>query len=93
MAARALGWLRIGLPRRVLHALRRAWAAQAELHERHLLALCPWEELYLHWAPAEDGEPRLHGRYLPPPGRRRSTTRSGWCLAADRDASARRAES
>jgi hypothetical protein len=56
-------------------ALREAWADQVELHERLILLNRPWEEEFLHWA---DGE--LHGSLTPPrDGRRRSTTKRGWC--------------
>ena len=61
----------------------RAWrgfreflAVQVELHERAALLYRPWEEDLLHWA---GGGQELHGRLLPPPGRGRGTTRSGWC--------------
>ena len=59
----------------------RAWravhefvAVQMELQERRALRDRPWEEEFLHWAGGE-----LHGWRVPPPGRQRSTTRSGWC--------------
>lgn len=54
-------------------------AAQTELHERMMLMNRPWEEDLLHWA-YEDGRWQLHGELLPPPGRRYSVTRRGWCL-------------
>jgi hypothetical protein len=71
-----------GPVRRAVRALRDFLAVQAELHERMGLCDRPWEEELLHWS--ADG--RLHGTLSPPPGRRRSTTRGGWCpgLAADR---------
>lgn len=56
--------------------MREFLAVQVELRERAALLDRPWEEEFLHWA----GEGReLHGRLVPPPGRGRSTTRSGWC--------------
>ena len=56
-------------------ALREFWADQVELHERLIVLNRPWEEEFLHWV---DGE--LHGSLTPPAdGRRRSTTRRGWC--------------
>jgi hypothetical protein len=65
-----------GAAARVLRAVRRSWALQVELHERLDLLRRPWEEELLHWA--ADGS--LHGRLVPPrDGRRRSTTRGGWC--------------
>jgi hypothetical protein len=73
---------------RMLTRLRRAQAAQVELHERILLLDRPWLEDLLHWS--YDGEQwRLHGTALPPAdGRRRSVTREGWC-PGQRAASAR----
>lgn len=65
----------IGTAARVWRTLRDVAAGQVELHERMALRDRPWEEEFLHWA--ADG--RLHGWRLPPQGRRRSTTRSGWC--------------
>jgi hypothetical protein len=63
---------------RAVHHLRRGWAAQLELRERWLLRYRPWEEEFLHWR--YDGESWfLHGRLLPPRGRRLGATRSGWC--------------
>lgn len=63
--------------RRAFRAFRAFLAEQRELQERLVLINRPWEEELLHWA--EDGE--LHGRLAPPAdGRRRSVTRSGWCL-------------
>ena len=54
-------------------------AETCELQERLLLINRPWEEELLHWAGGED-EGRLHGRRVPPPGRRRhSVTSRGWC--------------
>jgi hypothetical protein len=53
-------------------------ATQAELAERQDLLNRPWEEEFLHWA-CDDREWHLHGHLTPPPGRRRSTTRAGWC--------------
>jgi hypothetical protein len=71
------------IPVRIPGTTRRAWQAlcdflaiQVELHERAALRDRPWEEEFLHWA--GDGR-ALHGRLVPPDGRRRSTTRSGWC--------------
>ena len=62
---------------RIRAALRRL----DELEQRRALLDRPWEEEFLHWAGGE-----LHGWRVPPPGRQRSTTRSGWCpgLAARR---------
>ena len=61
---------------RAWRALREFLAVQVELHERAALLDRPWEEELLHWA----GEGReLHGRLVPPCGRGRSTTSSGWC--------------
>ena len=64
---------------RMLARIRRAQAAQVELHERLLLANRPWLEDLLHWS--YDGEQwRLHGTVAPPPdGRIRSVTGEGWC--------------
>jgi hypothetical protein len=63
---------------RFLTGVREFLATQAELAQRRDLVNRPWEEELLHWA--YDGEWHLHGRVMPPPGRRRhSTTRSGWC--------------
>ena len=63
--------------RRAWARLREFQAAQAEMQDRLWLLNHPWEEELLHWG--WDGE--LHGRYEPPPGRRRySVTRTGWCL-------------
>jgi hypothetical protein len=46
------------------------------MRERRSLQDRPWEENLLHWA--KDGT--LHGTLSPPSdGRRRSTTRDGWC--------------
>jgi hypothetical protein len=60
--------------------VREGWQVHVELQERLALADRPWEERFLHWAPADDGGWRLHGDVVPPAdGRRRSTTRSGWC--------------
>jgi hypothetical protein len=61
---------------RAWRGLREFLAVQVELHERAALLDRPWEEDLLHWA--GDGH-ELHGRLVPPPGRRRGTTRSGWC--------------
>ncbi|TNC24828.1 hypothetical protein [Amycolatopsis alkalitolerans] len=53
-------------------------ATQAELAQRQELLNRPWEEELLHWS--YDGRGwRLHGHRVPPRGRRRSTTRQGWC--------------
>lgn len=61
---------------RFLTRVREFLATQAELSERQSLLNRPWEEDLLHWG--LDG--RLHGTLTPPTtGRRRSTTRSGWC--------------
>jgi hypothetical protein len=62
--------------RRLGSALREFDAEVTELHERQRLCNRPWEEEFLHWA---DGGRELHGRLIPPPGRGRGTTRSGWC--------------
>lgn len=61
---------------RAWQGLREFLAVQVELHERVALLNRPWEEEFLHWA--GDGR-ELHGRFVPPPGRPHSTTRSGWC--------------
>jgi len=61
---------------RAWRGLREFLAVQVELHERAALLDRPWEEDLLHWA--GDGH-ELHGRLVPPPGRGRGTTRSGWC--------------
>ncbi len=68
--ARGLAWLR-----------RRA-AVQEALQERRQLLDRPWEEDLLHWH--RDGDSWvLHGSAAPPAdGRRRSTTRDGWCPGA-----------
>ena len=68
--ARGLAWVR-------RHA-----AVQVALHERRALLERPWEEDLLHWH--QDGDRwELHGRHAPPAdGRRRSTTRDGWCPGA-----------
>lgn len=64
--------------RRLLAGFREFNATQTELAERQDLLNRPWEEELLHWS--YDG--RLHGHIAPPPdGRRRSTTRDGWCIA------------
>jgi hypothetical protein len=60
-------------------AIRALLADHAELAERLALQNRPWEEAFLHWS-GDAAEPHLHGQYLPPPGRRRSVTRAGWCL-------------
>jgi hypothetical protein len=65
-----------GRVRRAWRAAREFLAAQAELNQRMALLDRPWEEQFLHWS--ADGR-SLHGTLPPPPGRRRSTTRSGWC--------------
>jgi hypothetical protein len=62
----------------LLAAVRRFWAEQAEIQERIVLLNRPWEEDYLHWS-GEGAQADLHGRLLPPSGRRRGVTRSGWC--------------
>jgi hypothetical protein len=68
-------------------ALQEMWADYREVHERQGLLQRPWEEEFLHWS--FDGRRwQLHGHLQPPPGRRRSTTSSGWCPGA-RDARAR----
>jgi hypothetical protein len=56
--------------------LRRFHDEQVEMNERLWLLNSPWEEEYLHWA--ADGT--LHGRFEPPPGRRRGVTKHGWCI-------------
>jgi hypothetical protein len=61
---------------RAWRGLRGFLSVQVELHERAALLDRPWEEELLHWA--GDGR-ELHGRLVPPPGRGRSTTSSGWC--------------
>jgi hypothetical protein len=61
---------------RAWRGLRGFLSVQVELHERAALLDRPWEEELLHWA--GDGR-ELHGRLVPPPGRCRSTTSSGWC--------------
>jgi hypothetical protein len=61
---------------RAWRGLREFLAVQVELHERAALLDRPWEEEFLHWA---GGGRELHGRLVPPPGRGRGTTRSGWC--------------
>jgi hypothetical protein len=61
---------------RLARSLRRALRERRGLQER------PWEEELLHWA--KDNS--LHGHFSPPPdGRRRSTTRDGWCPAWARE--------
>jgi hypothetical protein len=71
---------------RAWRGLREFLAVQVELHERAALLDRPWEEEFLHWA--GDGR-ELHGRLVPPHGRGRGATRSGWCpgLARSRGAS------
>ncbi len=61
---------------RAWRGLREFLAVQVELHERAALLDRPWEEEFLHWT--ADGR-ELHGRLVPPSGRGRSTTLSGWC--------------
>jgi hypothetical protein len=63
-----------GSARRAWRAAREFITVQMELQERMALRNRPWEEEFLHWAGGE-----LHGWRVPPPGRQRSTTRSGWC--------------
>jgi hypothetical protein len=66
---------------RALLRLRAFHREQIELQERRMLRDRPWEEALLHWS--FDGKQwNLHG-HTPPPadGRRRSTTRTGWCPA------------
>jgi hypothetical protein len=65
-----------GRPGRAWRAIRELLAVQVELHDRMALRDRPWEEEFLHWA--ADGRV-LHGTVPPPAGRRRGTTRSGWC--------------
>jgi hypothetical protein len=73
--ARARGW-RV----RARNWGREFWTGYRELYERQNLLRRPWEEELLHWS--FDGQDwQLHGHLDPPPGRRRSTTRSGWCPA------------
>ncbi len=71
--------------RRLGESLRDFDAEVTELHERQRLLNRPWEEDFLHWA--YDGEEwHLHGTLTPPAdGRRRSVTRSGWCVAFGRE--------
>ena len=69
-------WVDLG--QGLLGRLREASAAQSELHERAMLRREPWLEELLHWS-HDGGEWRLHGTRIPPDGRRRSVTRSGWC--------------
>ncbi|ADB75222.1 hypothetical protein [Geodermatophilus obscurus] len=73
---------------RAWRGLRGFLSVQVELHERAALLDRPWEEELLHWA--DDGR-KLHGRLVPPPGRSRSTTSSGWCpgMVRNRGASPR----
>jgi hypothetical protein len=66
-----------GAARRAWRAVRDFLAVQAELNERAALLARPWEEQFLHWS--ADG---LHGSLVPPSGRHRSTTSSGWCPGA-----------
>jgi hypothetical protein len=74
--ARARGW-RV----RARNWCREFWTGYRELAERQNLLRRPWEEELLHWS--FDGQDwQLHGHLDPPPGRRRSTTHSGWCPAA-----------
>ena len=63
--------------RRVLRSVSEFLSLQAELTERQLLLVRPWEEDWLHWA-REGDEWVLHGR-LAPPRRNLSVTRGGWC--------------
>lgn len=65
----------MGVIKKILVRLRELSANQVELMERQELLRRPWAEEFLHWTP--EGE--LHGTRLPPNGRRRSTTSSGWC--------------
>jgi hypothetical protein len=55
--------------------LRAVHAETREASERLWLLQQPWQEELLHWG--ADGH--LHGEWLPPPRRSRSTTSSGWC--------------
>lgn len=61
-------------------AIRSFWGGQNELAEQLALLNRPWEEDFLHWS-GDPAHPTLHGRFLPPAGRRRSVTRGGWCIA------------
>jgi hypothetical protein len=62
------------------HRFRNFWAGYRELHERQVLVRQPWKEEVLHWS--WDGQDwRLHGHLDPGPGRRPSTTSTGWCPA------------
>ncbi len=63
--------------------LRAFWETQVWLAERRQLAMCPWEQDLLHWSRERDGWV-LHGHLTPPPGRRRSVTRDGWCACPPR---------
>lgn len=60
--------------------LRTSWADYRELRERQGLRQRPWNEELLHWSFDGCGW-ELHGHLPPPPGRSRSTTRTGWCPA------------
>jgi hypothetical protein len=63
----------------VVAKLRDLHAWQTEIAQRLDLLNRPWEEDMLHWS--WDGQRwELHGQRLPPSdGRRRSTTKQGWC--------------
>jgi hypothetical protein len=65
--------------RRLVACLQELVADYERLHERQQLLDRPWEEDFVHWS--WDGQEwQLHGHLTPPPdGRRRSTTRDGWC--------------
>lgn len=64
--------------RRPLVRLREFVQTQEQLYERQQLLDRPWEEEFLHWC--WNGQRwQLHGHLRPPHGRRRSTTRDGWC--------------
>ncbi len=58
--------------------LRTFWDTQVWLRERQQLRMRPWEQDLLHWSLSSEGWV-LHGHLPPPPGRRRSVTRDGWC--------------
>jgi hypothetical protein len=71
--------------RRLGESLREFDAELTELHERQHLLNRPWEEDFLHWA-FDGREWQLHGTLTPPAdGRRRSVTRSGWCVGLGRE--------
>ena len=69
----------MGVLLRALEQVREFFRTQESIYERQLLLNRPWEEEFLHWSwTGQRWE--LHGHLVPPPdGRRRSTTRDGWC--------------